>query len=411
MSQIAENNSIGKLIVLIMGMYGVHIYGQYILFDNKGFLISTFVALWFLLISLMVFINPIQQIITQAYRNWNKFLIILFIWYFLISSFFNYDKNFGVNFSNFFSTIFPGFLLGVIFYCDYDRMLFKNKLLQRLNSSKSAKILFIWLGIISFFFIAFQLYLFYLNKLSIAASLITISNNYYQDLGDFFIIFYIGWLSIRENYRKNLIEDNRSYFWFTLTVIFEIIVAVIFLQIISSNKAPLVIFLIGFSYLIFNFPKKFILKLRQLFSTTVVLLILFFLIRNYVDEGTLSKLRFFGETDSADITQNSSISSRSDQVLEIGLNQIGNNVIFGDIGISEYMHSSIISIQTHLGLIGSLLFWTFIIFQCYQIYFKSKDSLVKSVTLPIIIVSSISSVFWWLPLWFVLGLLYIRKYN
>lgn len=409
MLEIPNNQFLGKILTLLIGMYGVHVYGQFVLFDNKGFLISTFVALWFLLISVIFFVNPIQQVVNQSYKSWNKRLIILFICYFLVSSFFNYDKNLGLNISNFFTTILPGFLLGVIFYSDYDKMLFKIKCLKRLNSPKAVKKLFFLLGILSFLFITYQLYLFYLNKLSLTLSLITISNDYYQDLGDYFIIFYIGWLSIRDNYRKSLIEEKRSYFLFTLTAIFEIIVAVIFLQIISSNKAPLAILLIGFSYLLFSFPSKFIFRLHQFFSILVVFIIVFFLISTYVDEEALSSLRFFGEANSTGITQNSSVSSRLDQVVEIGLSQISNNLLFGDIGISDYMHSSIISIQTHLGVIGSILFWTFLIFQCYQVYFISKDNLLKSITLPIIIVSSISSVFWWFPLWFVLGSLFIRK--
>jgi hypothetical protein len=103
------------------------------------------------------------------------------------------------------------------------------------------------------------------------------------------------------------------------------------------------------------------------------------------------------------------VTSRIDQVVEGGLEQMNRNWIFGDLSIEEYMHSSLVSIQTHLGLLGSLLFWLFVGIQSYFIYFKSKDKLAKSITLPIVIVSIISSAFWWLPLWFVIGHIYMRK--
>jgi hypothetical protein len=88
------------------------------------------------------------------------------------------------------------------------------------------------------------------------------------------------------------------------------------------------------------------------------------------------------------------------------MDQFLNAPIFGDISYKNYMHSSLLSIQTHLGMIGSLLFWTFVVSQLLQIYRRPGNEGLKVIALPILFVSIISSFFTWGPLWFLIGALY-----
>jgi len=409
MNQIAVNNIVGKLLMLLMGMYGIHIYGQIILFDNRGWLPSTFVALWLLLFALIALNTTARQLISQSFLHWHKLLILLFLGYYFVSTFFYSDYAFSSNFSNIVVVVLPSFMLGVVSNVDYSNFMPFQRLVRILNTNLFAKRLYLLAGLSSLLFIVYQVYLFYVNKLDLTLALVTVDNNYYQDLGDYFVIFYCGWLALRENYRNRLEEPQRSYARFTLLLLLEMSIAVIFLQLIGSNKAPLTVVLIGLSYLVFSIPSSRRLQLRQCAALLLLFLLVVIFFQFHADPELLSSLRFFNEANDGGITSNSSFSIRLDQVVKSGFDQMNRNWLFGDLTIDQYMHSSLISIQTHLGLLGTMLFWSFIAMQSYIIYFKSNDRIAKAVTLPVVFVSIISSAFWWLPLWFVIGLIYMRK--
>jgi hypothetical protein len=409
MNQIVVNSVVGKLLMLLMGMYGIHIYGQIILFESKGFLPSAFVAMWLLLFAVVALNTTARQLISQSLGHWHKFVIVLFLVYYLVSTLFYSDYAFGYHFSNIIIVVVPGFMLGVASNVNYSNLMPFQRLVRILNTNLFAKRLYLFTGVFSLLFIAYQGYLFYVNKLELTLALVTVDNEYYQDLGDYFVIFYCGWLALRENYRNRRKESERGYVLFTFLLILELAISVIFLQLIGSNKAPLTIVLIGLTYLVFSIPASFRLQLRQ-FSTIFVLFVLAgFFFKFYVDPELLSSLRFFGEINSGGIASNSSVTSRLDQVVKEGFDQLNRNWVFGDLTIDQYIHSSLISIQTHLGLLGSILFWLFIAMQSYFIYFKGKDRIAKAITLPVVFVSIISSAFWWFPLWFVIGHIYMRK--
>jgi len=409
MNQITVNNIVGKLLMLLMGMYGIHIYGQIILFDNRGWLPSTFVALWLLLFALIALNTTARQLISQSFLHWHKLLILLFLGYYFVSTFFYSDYAFSSNFSNIVVVVLPSFMLGVVSNVDYSNFMPFQRLVRILNTNLFAKRLYLLAGLSSLLFIVYQVYLFYVNKLDLTLALVTVDNNYYQDLGDYFVIFYCGWLALRENYRNRLEEPQRSYARFTLLLLLEMSIAVIFLQLIGSNKAPLTVVLIGLSYLVFSIPSSRRLQLRQCAALLLLFLLVVIFFQFHADPELLSSLRFFNEANDGGITSNSSFSIRLDQVVKSGFDQMNRNWLFGDLTIDQYMHSSLISIQTHLGLLGTMLFWSFIAMQSYIIYFKSNDRIAKAVTLPVVFVSIISSAFWWLPLWFVIGLIYMRK--
>jgi len=395
--------------MLLMGMYGIHIYGQIILFDNRGWLPSTFVALWLLLFALIALNTTARQLISQSFLHWHKLLILLFLGYYFVSTFFYSDYAFSSNFSNIVVVVLPSFMLGVVSNVDYSNFMPFQRLVRILNTNLFAKRLYLLAGLSSLLFIVYQVYLFYVNKLDLTLALVTVDNNYYQDLGDYFVIFYCGWLALRENYRNRLEEPQRSYARFTLLLLLEMSIAVIFLQLIGSNKAPLTVVLIGLSYLVFSIPSSRRLQLRQCAALLLLFLLVVIFFQFHADPELLSSLRFFNEANDGGITSNSSFSIRLDQVVKSGFDQMNRNWLFGDLTIDQYMHSSLISIQTHLGLLGTMLFWSFIAMQSYIIYFKSNDRIAKAVTLPVVFVSIISSAFWWLPLWFVIGLIYMRK--
>lgn len=409
MSKLIENNIFGKLIIVFIGLYGIHIYGQIILFENKGVLPSTFVAVWFLLFMVFILNTTTRQLIGQSVYYWHKFLILIFLVYYFISSLLHGGNFFSINLTILKTIIFPGFMLGIVSNLNYNKLVPFQRFIRALNKNENVKLIYFFSGFVVLIFFYYQAYLFYINKIELTLALITVNNEFYQDFGDYFIIFYCGWLALCESYRNSLNESQRSYILFTLFVILEMIFAVIFLQLIGSNKAPLTIILIGLSYLYYSIPSEKRLKRRQISVLLSFLILVPIAVFLFVDPELLNSLRFFGETSVEGIAGNSSITSRIDQFLSTGLDQINRNWFFGDLTIENYIHSSLITIQTHLGIIGSFLFWIFVLLNSYFIYFKSNDRVAKSITIPILLVSIISSAFWWLPLWFLIGFIYMRK--
>jgi hypothetical protein len=399
----------GKLLALFVGMYGVHVYGQIILFDSKGFLLSTFVFVWLIIFGSFTFNSTLRQVITISYRAWHKVLILFFIVYLTINALFYAGYPLSYTLASITSIILPGFFLGVISNIDYSNTLAMNTWLYKLETDNFAMRFYNSVGVLVVLFIIYQIYLFYVNKLGMALVLATVNNEYYQDFGDYFIIFYCGWLAVREYNRKRLQRTDRSYFIFSLVIMIEIVISVLFLQIIGSNKAPLTVVAIGLFYLYFSSEGILMYRLRQLAAIFLISTVGLLAFLGFVDPEIISSLRYFNEAELNGFSNNSSISSRWDQLVGEGTYQLNNNWLFGDLSIENYIHSSLITIQTHTGLIGSLMFWMFFIVQGYYIYFRRDDKFLKSVTLPIVFVSIVSSVFWWLPLWFLAGLIYARK--
>lgn len=390
-------------------MYGVHVYGQIILFDSKGFLLSTFVFVWLIIFGSFTFNSTLRQVITISYRAWHKVLILFFIVYLTINALFYAGYPLSYTLASITSIILPGFFLGVISNIDYSNTLAMNTWLYKLETDNFAMRFYNSVGVLVVLFIIYQIYLFYVNKLGMALVLATVNNEYYQDFGDYFIIFYCGWLAVREYNRKRLQRTDRSYFIFSLVIMIEIVISVLFLQIIGSNKAPLTVVAIGLFYLYFSSEGILMYRLRQLAAIFLISTVGLLAFLGFVDPEIISSLRYFNEAELNGFSNNSSISSRWDQLVGEGTYQLNNNWLFGDLSIENYIHSSLITIQTHTGLIGSLMFWMFFIVQGYYIYFRRDDKFLKSVTLPIVFVSIVSSVFWWLPLWFLAGLIYARK--
>lgn len=108
----------------------------------------------------------------------------------------------------------------------------------------------------------------------------------------------------------------------------------------------------------------------------------------------------------------SSIASRLRILVDSGMEQLAVNPLFGDLAIDHvvgkpgyYLHS-ILSIQTHFGIIGSILFFSFLIERIVALYGSHGNILIKTFFLPLMIMATIGTLFTWMPLWFVIGALY-----
>lgn len=110
-----------------------------------------------------------------------------------------------------------------------------------------------------------------------------------------------------------------------------------------------------------------------------------------------------------------SISSRYSIFSENVWKQLRVAPIFGDIGVDStvgqpgsYLHS-LLSIQTHLGLIGSVLFLAFFLERLVFLYRKSENYVLKIAIVPIVAMAAVATLFTWGPLWFMIGSLYALR--
>lgn len=108
----------------------------------------------------------------------------------------------------------------------------------------------------------------------------------------------------------------------------------------------------------------------------------------------------------------SSIASRLQIMVDSGVEQLSVNPVFGDIAVDHtvgrpgyYIHS-IITIQTHFGLIGSILFFLPLIERLLNLFRRDGFLFLKFIALLIVVSSLFIEIFTWMPLWFLVGALY-----
>lgn len=108
----------------------------------------------------------------------------------------------------------------------------------------------------------------------------------------------------------------------------------------------------------------------------------------------------------------SSVTARVEILRSHALNQLRVNPIFGDLraerfegGEGRYLHS-LLSIQTHLGIVGSILFFGFyaLRFSLVQVN-GTQGSLGLAVVGTLFVVGVTSTFFTWVPIWFAVGAL------
>lgn len=105
-----------------------------------------------------------------------------------------------------------------------------------------------------------------------------------------------------------------------------------------------------------------------------------------------------------------SLMGRWEILTEYGLLQLAVDPIFGRVnaenvvGANLYVHS-LLSIQTHLGLIGVMLFLFFLAWSWFSTVGRSMEKTVIVLASPVLFVCLIGSFFTWYPLWFVSGVM------
>jgi hypothetical protein len=388
---------------MAVAMYGAHVAHRYAVYGDKGKFISDVAATALALLIGFSNRGPSSQLLHGAINRSSNLPLVVFISYFFLMlclspAYIGYYTRIIFDIGVF-------FLLGVLYSsrCSAGSVfgIIESRLSTKATEVKAG------IGAIFFFTMASQLTS-SVENLGVSSILLSIGNDYYQSLGDYFVIAYLSWLGFRQRSEEGGASDPSSYLGVLLLVI-EVIASVLFLQFYGSNKASLVVVLSGclffYYYSLKNLTKAVIAFIALLLPVSLALTELF-------DQNILSGFRFFRELSQGSLLENTSWVSRAEQFYGEGLEQLQLAPLLGDLTIAdEYLHSSVLSLQTHLGIIGSLLFWLYFAIKLYKLHSQvyQNDFGIKLMALPIVGVSVISSAFWWPPLWFIAGALFLNQ--
>lgn len=239
---------------------------------------------------------------------------------------------------------------------------------------------------------------------------------HYQAFGFFALLTFIGVLKIIHYYLK---QKKDYYITFCFIVICVWFVFSVSLALVGSNKGLFALVLILLMCIIYAKPKNYVIKhnkirLKKLF---IVLSILLFCggASFYISGIELPYLKIFGYGDQTSLLKNQSLVDRIEIFMDEGIDQLFINPVFGNLGAEyivgtpgRYIHS-IISVQSHLGIIGSFLLLSYFIHRLYRLYANDGRSVLKMITPPIFFISLIGAFFAWPGLWFLIGALFAPR--
>jgi hypothetical protein len=142
-------------------------------------------------------------------------------------------------------------------------------------------------------------------------------------------------------------------------------------------------------------------RVYTILPSIIVLIVLLIVILNNFD---ITKTRLFDYGESGSLSENSSFTSRFEQYTRGEGQMLFQNILFGKLSLI-YLHSAFASLQTHLGLVGSFLLWSFVFIRLVLLYRRPGSVIIKSITIPILLIAGFSSFFTWDLLWFYFGAL------
>ncbi|HEY4203130.1 MAG TPA: hypothetical protein VGM83_21465 [Devosiaceae bacterium] len=274
------------------------------------------------------------------------------------------------------------------------------------------------------------------------------SPNYYQMFGDYLILVFFGMILTL----RRLVDSKKHAALQAASLLIITIWALLLAQIVGSNNATIVIAIIGGGIFMCDiFANRGSSGARRtiyvLISEGVLAAVLVFVtfsslppvrLFNYrpvpfaISNFTSERLRTVVPDDiRPDVEQDSaspspgapaddeiespiagsSIDSRWRILLNNGLEQLRVNPLFGDLGAEivtghpgEYIHS-ILSVQSHTGIVGSMLIILFLVLRVPALVKLGGYYAVSVFVLSVILVSLAATFFVWVPFWLAMGAL------
>lgn len=372
----------------------------------------------------------------QISLNKSSLILGLFFMYFLLKMLIDLDEiNLVLEYAigqtgGIFISLSSGILISSILHVKNNNI--KNKLEKNLD------------------FILFQLFLIFsilIFFLSINKNIIDVqqliflvedNNGIYQRMGNYITLYFITTSIVMTSHCLIHTIKGFNRLCTYLLYIATTVLAMFYSQLIGSNSAFLcviIVFIVTISFINMQYKNKYFVaslnklsypisfhswgfSIKLLISTIPMMLLLsgLFLIYLYINDIDLLKLRIFnfGLTDTL---LSHSFESRFDLLASDYIQQITYAPIIGDMsvdrittGAGTYAHSLPLSLASHTGLVGLTLFtiYTTLAFREIKNLFNLHKNLIflfqKFLFICILVISSLTTFFIWIPLWFALGI-------
>lgn len=368
--------------------------------------------------------NILRVLFGQFIRNFGGVCLLCFLFYYLVMAIGYPDTQIGSwHISHIMGNVTGGFLAGFVSFGNI-KMLPFHALSRRSQSIRSiflnipsiASLLFCFMSII------FTLLIFWSIKrtdvflIHFFAGLDDVT---YQTYGGFALLLFIGAMIIIMNFYHN--QKNIYFIRYFLMMCFLGILIIINLTLVGSNKEIIAVVLILLMYIIYKKPKKYFYNQQKIrikaFYVLLIILLFCGVVWFYLLAFDLPPLRVFNFNEHASIIENEGFLERIKIIKTTGLAQFSISPIWGNIGAQylvdgggpgRYIHS-LVSVQTHLGIIGTLFLMGYLIHRLYRLYANVGRSALKIITPPILFISFISTFFTWIVFWYLIGALFVPR--
>jgi hypothetical protein len=239
--------------------------------------------------------------------------------------------------------------------------------------------------------------------------IIATGGDYYQLHGDTLSIGIVAVMALQWRAMVAPKRDSASRaVGYMLLVLVQAGAAVVLLQLFGSNKAPVLVMLCVTMALWEAMPSSRDTgrgNARAWYMITFVLIVA--LLVGVLASIELPPIRLLSFGAEGGLLGGSSVQSRNEFLREAWLFHLSDRPILGNptIGIltGAYLHSSVLSLQTNLGVVGTLLFATVLFFGWRRVRAHPEYIFIRLLAAPVLFISIVGTFFTWGPLWLLLS--------
>lgn len=351
-------------------------------------------------------------------QHWSSLSLVFFLGYYVVSALINTQATTVRHFSYLRTEIFPSLLLSFYVFGKFE-LNWKPKI--HLGKTTQKVLFCILLLVTSMAFLVLGLYCFLKLSEMTRIDLFVIDTagkeSFYQLFGQNYLRFFLISLVIQYQLFHRIDERPLLFPFFSGIVILQCLLSFFLLQMAGSNKDPIALLIAGILSIWYAKPPNWLFqgwdpskwKKRTLviFPAGIIVLLIFI---GWIGNIDLPPLRIFGYGRTS-LLESSSLVSRNQIILELVPQQIADYPVFGNLSDPQYAHSFPISIQTHLGIVGSILMLSFLIIRLIKLYAQKGLAELKMTAPAVLALSFIGTFFIWSPAWFILGGLFIVPFS
>jgi hypothetical protein len=400
---------LGLVAILGHALYGAYIASLYVREGDKGGMRSADFVLFLIAVLFLVTTDLGRQLIARTLRGGARLLLLVLLVYIAAMLVLADGGTSALNIGHLVTELGKYFFVGFVAFAALRSRVYPLSRIAALSGSPAGQ----WrlAAVSTVFFLAAMgwfLVAFAGTSLRNLGAVAVISNDYYQAFGDCVTIAYVCVIALQVSSMATKRGSMRAFALFAGLVVVQAGLVFFTAQSVSSNKTVVAVGLISVAALYRCWPRRRSVTAGVAAVATAVVIVLaarFVLEAAGFPSIDVTQFRILNYGDGA-FYQNDSVLSRWELFRDYGMRQLLGAPVFGDITITSYQHSSVLSVQTHLGLVGSVLFWGFILLQLRQLRPHGGNGGLRVIALPLLFVSAISSFFTWGPLWFLLGALF-----